>query len=118
MPEMVVNTNVAYRKIFSSECTAGPSTTCASTTKKTAPIWQTVLILPKMLGRKSRKPTVAYSTMQVATISTSRPSTATVPPLPPPAADPAKEFPNYASVRAAIAKNFPLRKDWMPEEVG
>src|ERR1035441_5059733 len=75
---MVGKTNVSYRKNFSSECTAEPSTTCAKTTKKTAPIWQTVLILPKMLGRKSRKPTVAYSTIHVATISTSRPSTATV----------------------------------------
>src|SRR5271167_1843131 len=78
MPETSVNVNVAYRKNLSSDSTKGRELTCARTTKKTAAIWQTVLILPKMLGRKSRKPTVAYKTTAVATMQRSRLNTSTV----------------------------------------
>src|SRR5271166_4145329 len=78
MPETKVNVNVAYRKNLSSESIKGTEFTCARTTKKTAATWQTVLILPKMLGRKSRKPTVAYKTTAVATKHRSRLNTSTV----------------------------------------
>ena len=78
MPDSKVKVKVAYRKNRSSHNTEGTDTTCASTTQKTATIWQKVLILPKMLGRKSRKPTVAYRTTAVATMHKSRLNTSTV----------------------------------------
>src|SRR5271157_453592 len=78
MPETRVKVNVAYRKNLSRDHTKGADITCAMTTKKTARIWHAVLILPNMLGRKSRKPTVAYKTTAVATIHRSRLNTSTV----------------------------------------
>src|SRR5208337_2039497 len=78
MPEINVNANVAYKNSFSMTATDGEAITCAKTTKNTAPIWQTVLILPNMLGRKSRNPTVADRATAVARMHTSRLSTRTV----------------------------------------
>src|SRR5260370_23818017 len=74
----MVKINVARRKMVRAIQSQRTGSTSSSSTKKIAATWAKVLALPKMLGRKSRRPAIMNSTPLISRMETSRLKTTTV----------------------------------------
>src|SRR5229473_2816959 len=75
---MIVKANTARKKTVRAIQTQRAGSKLNSSTKNTAVTWAKVFALPKILGRKSRNPAIAYSTALTARIEISRLNTSTV----------------------------------------